>query len=148
MVSRLSRFALPVTLAAFALAACTSGQQSRQLGGVVPSNNWSDPLANSPDRDYCRGTHGVKVRPCPITLYAPSEFSDVTVSGPGVVSSGFQCCTSKFSAFRLRHKPLKWMIERIGCLDHGHSPGYFIGYNSRGKTVGDATLEVKFRMTC
>lgn len=152
MVSGFSRFALPFTLAAFtlaafALAACTSGQQSRQLGGVVPSNHWSGPLSNSPDRDYCRGSHGVKVRPCPITLYAPSEFSSVTVSGPGVVSSRF-CCIHKFNALRRGRNALKWTIVPLGCEDRGHGSGWFTGYNSSGKGVGDATLDVKFRMTC
>jgi hypothetical protein len=122
-------------------AACGGGQP---LQPQAAASAFSPPARTTPDASGCGGTHGVKVRPCPVTITKAKPMPVVTVSGPNVVDSAVleSACEKKdiCSLGQFSSNPLEYYVYPLTKC--GSAVIYADGYNNGGGTVGIGHLKV------
>jgi hypothetical protein len=135
---------LTLTLAAAILAGCGGGQ-SQQSGAAIPTalktaGSLND-VTHDTDFGQCGGEHGVRVRPCPVTFTEPKQKIYVTVSGPGVVSSGnYGGCGGVCSFHLVKGDFTKWELAPTATC--GKVIMLFGGDRANYTLVGNAHLRV------
>jgi len=149
------RFALSSCVAAALLAGCggsqppiggpgTSNQQPAQSHSMTPTFN-----------DYCMGTHGVELTPCPVKLNKKNGVSGVAiiVSGPGVVNSTVADADRCVARHGRNGRGAYCHIEPEGSGDVtqwlitsgtecGRAAARFFALNASGGIVGEEWLKI------